>query len=131
VDLSRGTLRAFLASLTRFRALDAFRSEHAQHRREERVAVSHIRLAEAAESDLVAETVVDADADRWRAGAVRNALAQLPERQRKAIELAYFAGHTYREVGVILSIPEGTAKARLRTGLATLGRSLRATAAAS
>jgi RNA polymerase sigma-70 factor, ECF subfamily len=126
VDLSRGTLGAFLAKLTHFRAVDAVRNEDARRRREERVNLSHMRLSPGTDGDLVAEKV--ADADGGLAGAIRHALARLPERQRTAVELAYFAGYTYREVGAILSIPEGTAKSRLRAGLATLGRSLSTTA---
>jgi RNA polymerase sigma-70 factor (ECF subfamily) len=120
VDLSRGTLRVFLTKSAHFRALDVVRSEHARGRREERVTVSQVPLA----ADLVEVTVIDVDTNRRRAGAVRYALDGLPKTQQKAIELAYFAGHSYREVGAILSIPEGTAKSRLRAGLAALGRSL-------
>ena len=48
---------------------------------------------------------------------VREAVALLPAAQRQALELAYFEGHTYRQVADVLGIPEGTAKSRLRLGL--------------
>ena len=48
---------------------------------------------------------------------VRSALATLPDDQRRAIQLAYFGGKTYRQVAEVLGIPEGTAKSRLRLGL--------------
>ena len=51
---------------------------------------------------------------------VRAAVATLPEEQRQAIALAYFGGRTYREVAEVLKIPEGTAKSRLRLGLARI-----------
>ena len=47
---------------------------------------------------------------------VRAALDVLPDDQRRAIQLAYFGGKTYREVAEVLGIPEGTAKSRLRLG---------------
>jgi RNA polymerase sigma factor (sigma-70 family) len=56
---------------------------------------------------------------------VRNALTLLPEAQRRALELAYFQGHTYRQVAEVLGIPEGTAKSRLRLGLQRVAEILR------
>ena len=48
---------------------------------------------------------------------VREALESLPPEQREAIQLAYFDGKTYREVALVMGIPEGTAKSRLRLAL--------------
>ena len=56
---------------------------------------------------------------------VRGALASLHEAERSAIELAYFGGHSYREVAEILGEPEGTVKSRIRSGLKRLAYSLR------
>ena len=44
--------------------------------------------------------------------------------ERKAIELAYFGGHTYRQVAVMLDTPEGTIKSRIRSGLRRLRKDL-------
>ncbi len=51
------------------------------------------------------------------ADCVKEAVAVLPTDQRRAIELAYFGGHTYREVAQLLNQPEGTVKSRIRAGL--------------
>jgi RNA polymerase sigma-70 factor (ECF subfamily) len=48
---------------------------------------------------------------------VNHAMAGLPATDRKAIELAYFDGYTYREVAKLLDTPEGMIKNRIRAGL--------------
>ena len=48
---------------------------------------------------------------------VSNAMGGLPEGERRAIELAYFEGRTYREVAQLLDQPEGTVKSRIRNGM--------------
>ncbi len=55
---------------------------------------------------------------------VREAVAELSDGEREAIELAYFGGKTYREVAVLLEQPEGTIKSRIRSGLMRLRRRL-------
>jgi RNA polymerase sigma-70 factor (ECF subfamily) len=57
---------------------------------------------------------------------VRAALDVLPAEQRRAVDLAYFAGQTYRQVAETLGIPEGTAKSRLRLALRRIADALEA-----
>ena len=64
-----------------------------------------------ADDQVVARTVAEA---------VRNALSLIPESERRAVELAYFGGHSYRAVASMLGEPEGTVKNRIRSGLARL-----------
>ena len=110
-DGSKGSARSWAATLAHRRAIDRVRSEQASRDRQDRDAT----LAPPAHDSVVAE--VEATVDRAR---VRRALSQLSELQREAVELAYFGGHTYREVAVMLDVAEGTVKSRIRDGLIRL-----------
>jgi RNA polymerase sigma-70 factor (ECF subfamily) len=116
-DTTRGTLRAFLLALTHGRALDVLRSDSARIRREARDAAIAPRRAAAADAPLIASSVAEA---------VRAALARLPPAERRCVELAYFGGHSYRQVAMLLDEPEGTVKTRIRNGLARLRAELAA-----
>jgi RNA polymerase sigma factor (sigma-70 family) len=117
-DPERGSLRALLAAMARNRAIDLIRSRSAADRRDE----NEGRKAAVTDPGSVEDDALRSE----RSDAVRRALAELPEDQRKAIDLAYFAGHTYREVATLLGIPEGTAKSRLRIGMQRLASLLEA-----
>jgi RNA polymerase sigma-70 factor (ECF subfamily) len=110
-DPSRGSLRSYLLALTHGRSVDLLRAEGARRHREER------------DARATAEAGYDVEHEVWDmavAGQVRQALDALPDGERQAIELAYFGGHTYREVAVRLGEPEGTVKSRIRAGLKRL-----------
>jgi RNA polymerase sigma-70 factor (ECF subfamily) len=110
-DPERGTLRSYLLAQCHGRAVDLVRSEQSRRNREEK---EHRQRAEAG-YDLEHEVWDLAVADH-----VRDALVRLPVEERRAIELAYFGGHTYREVADLLDQPEGTVKSRIRSGLKRL-----------
>jgi RNA polymerase sigma-70 factor (ECF subfamily) len=107
-DPERGALRPFLLAQAHGRAVDALRSESSRRRREERGA------EERAEGGYDIEREVS---DLAIAGQVKDAVRTLPDGERRAIELAYFGGLTYREVADRLGAPEGTVKTRIRAGL--------------
>jgi len=107
-DPERGTLRSFLLAQSHGRAVDLLRSETSRRRREEREA----RQAAEAGYDIEREVLDLAVGDH-----VKEVLERLPGEERRAIELAYFGGLTYREVAARLDQPEGTVKSRIRAGL--------------
>ncbi len=114
-DAARGSMRSFLFAQVHGRSVDLLRAETARRAREER---------EAFRSPTVDDDLERAVADLSEGEAVRRALASLSDGEREAIELAYFGGHTYREVAVLLEQPEGTVKSRIRSGLLRLRAAL-------
>jgi RNA polymerase sigma-70 factor, ECF subfamily len=107
-DPARGSLRSFLLSQSHARAVDSVRSTSSRRQRESRDALRTARGT----YDLQHEVWDLAMADQ-----VGQAMRALPEEERRAIELAYFDGHTYREVARLLQQPEGTVKSRIRNGM--------------
>ncbi len=117
-DPDRGSLRSYLLAQAHGRAVDLVRAETSRRRREDRQS----RETAGAGYDLERQVWDLAVADH-----LKGAVSALPDEERKAIELAYFGGHTYREVAVMLDQPEGTVKSRIRAGL----KRMRPTLAAS
>jgi len=111
-DPERGKLRSYLLADAHARSVDRIRSETARRRREDRDASVRAPIT----GDDVEALVIDGSVARQ----VKAALDALPGEERAVIELAYFGGHTYREVATMLEIPEGTAKSRIRSGLGRL-----------
>jgi RNA polymerase sigma-70 factor, ECF subfamily len=107
-DPSRGTLRSFLLTQSHGPAVDAVRSSNSRRQRESR----DVQRTATAEYDMQHEVWDLALADQ-----VARALGDLPDEERRAIELAYFEGRTYVEVADLLGQPEGTVKSRIRNGM--------------
>ncbi|MGD9998639.1 MAG: ECF RNA polymerase sigma factor SigK [Ilumatobacteraceae bacterium] len=110
-DGSRGSVRSWAATIAHRRAVDRVRAEQSARDRLER------RVPDAARDHDVVEAAVESNLDQVR---VRRALGVLSPLQREAVELAYFGGHTYREVAVLLDVAEGTVKTRIRDGMIRL-----------
>jgi RNA polymerase sigma-70 factor (ECF subfamily) len=111
-DPARGGALPWILTLAHRRAVDRVRSARAAGERERRAA----RRADTPAFDQVAEEVESGLEREW----VRRCLGRLTDLQRQAVTLAYYDGHTYREVARRLSVPLGTVKSRMRDGLLRL-----------
>jgi len=115
-DPERGDLGTYLRLMGRSRALDLWREGQVRGRAADRLKV----IAGAAEEPRVEDhPAVLAERDQDRAE-VREALGKLPEPQREAIVLAYWGGLTADQIARRSHVPLGTAKSRIRLGLARL-----------
>ena len=118
-DAGRGSPEAWLVMRAKTRAIDRLRSI----RRRDRTFVAPVDESVARSSEEPAENPAVVAEDR---SLVQTALAQLPEPQRRVIELAFFDGLTQSEIAVRLGEPLGTVKTRARLGLERLRGALRA-----
>ncbi|MGO9342050.1 MAG: RNA polymerase sigma factor [Acidimicrobiales bacterium] len=114
-DPERGALRAFLLNFSHSRAIDRLRANRRRERREENEARSGATPYYDLEQEVIRLTLADS---------LREAVDGLPSDERRAIELAYFGGYTYRETAVLLGEPEGTVKSRIKSALRRMHRSL-------
>jgi RNA polymerase sigma-70 factor (ECF subfamily) len=119
-DAERGSVASWAATVAHRRAVDRVRSSQSARDRDQR---EHDATLPDARHDEVAEQVED----RLERDRVTAALAVLTPVQRESIELAYFSGYTYREVAVVLGVPEGTIKTRIRDGLSRIRDQLEVT----
>jgi RNA polymerase sigma-70 factor (ECF subfamily) len=119
-DETKGSAMAWIMTMAHRRAVDRVRSEQSSTDRERRLGVRDTQTA----YDEVAEAVEI----RLEREAVRRCLESLTELQRESVDLAYYGGYSYREVGELLDVPLGTVKTRMRDGLIRLRDCLGVTA---
>lgn len=117
----RGTPEAWIINIARSRAIDKLRSI----RRMEKSFVLTDDPARAESSDNVETSAAESEAKM----AMSSALVNLPEAQRRVLELAYFDGLTQTEIAARLKEPLGTVKTRMRSGIQRLREIVRVRAA--
>jgi len=114
-DARRGQLGPYLRLMARSRALDLWREGQAAGRASDRLKMV------TPEDDGRPEERPDAHLEREEGrGTVRDALRRLPSVQREALVLAYWGGLTADQIAQRSHVPLGTAKSRIRLGLARL-----------
>lgn len=111
-DPQRGSLRTFLAVLTRSRAVDRLRSRQ--------VARAAVERLQSTQITPPAQTPDQALAQAERAQDIQTALTQLSESQQKILRLAYYEGLSQATIAELLDTPLGTVKTHSRRGLLRL-----------
>jgi RNA polymerase sigma-70 factor (ECF subfamily) len=110
-DAARGSVRSWLLSVVRNRAIDFLRSRAGKAPKltfdDDAVLEARPAVERTEEEALKRETAAE----------LRGALGKLPGEQSKVIELAYFGGFSHSEISRILNLPMGTVKGRMRLGL--------------
>ncbi len=102
------SLEAWVLTIARRRAIDHLRSRH-----RETASLEDAASMPGPDGRDIARRVEQAQD-------MKVALARLPTRQREAIEMAYYADLTQREIAERLDVPLGTIKARTSRGLRRL-----------
>jgi RNA polymerase sigma-70 factor (ECF subfamily) len=117
-DAARASVRGWLFTIARSRALDRWRSRRSVEKRIAAVDAPELERAAGAAGEAAAVDVRDF---------VERALAQLSENEQTVLRLAYFDGCTQEEIAERLVEPLGTVKSRTRSALSKL-RAIAATA---
>lgn len=105
----KGKASTWILTLVHRRAVDVVRRE--QRRRTDALDTMHEPGTHGADEEAWL---------RLQRERVQHALAQLPDQQREALELAYYGGFTQSELAERLGQPLGTIKSRMFNGLAQL-----------
>ena len=116
-DPRRGSVHTWMLVITRSLAIDAMRLRRAQPVDPGVLSSLDRRLATGDDPEAAAETSADMRE-------LRLVLVELPAEQRQALLLAALCGRTAAEISEIESIPLGTAKTRIRTGLHKVRQSM-------
>ncbi|HUB99746.1 MAG TPA: sigma-70 family RNA polymerase sigma factor [Solirubrobacterales bacterium] len=111
-DRARGSVRSWMLSIVRNRAIDSLRAGAASK------APKLTFDDDAVLEQRPAEELTEEEAMRHEtADEVRGALGLLPGDQSKVIELAYYGGFSQSEIAEMLGVPLGTVKGRMRLGM--------------
>ena len=113
-DPVRGTVSAWLLTVARSRAIDWLRARKARRADMEQ------DLDEVFELQDLRPSPERSSIEAGRRRIIQDAMAELPDEQRRAIELTYFAGLSHSEIALQTGLPIGTVKTRIRLGVIRL-----------
>jgi RNA polymerase sigma-70 factor (ECF subfamily) len=112
----------WLVRLARNRAIDRIRARRARNGAGNPALPSSTADQAASGTDVRTPEAVVVDAERRRT--VMDALAGLPDDQRRLIEAAFFEGYTHSELANLFGLPLGTVKTRIRAGMTSMRQRL-------
>jgi RNA polymerase sigma-70 factor, ECF subfamily len=112
-DSNRGSLGAWLAVITRHRAIDQLRRRRPESDIEDVIVAVDTRLEQTTDRNMAIAKI-------------RAVVERLPAEQRKPLEMAFFEGLTHSEIASKTGEPLGTIKTRIRSALLTLRKALAA-----
>ena len=104
---TRGSLGGWLAVVSRNRSIDSLRRKRPTEQVESLALASSFNLGADSERNIMMEKA-------------RGVITQLPQEQRKTLEMAFFDGLTHSEIAEMTGDPLGTVKTRIRTALLSL-----------
>ncbi|HEY6148267.1 MAG TPA: sigma-70 family RNA polymerase sigma factor [Thermoanaerobaculia bacterium] len=114
-DSKKGAARSWILQIAHYRIANELR------RRSRRPEIP--ADPDAAPLATAADPSPDPSMEAWHAfrrSVLRRALDELPDAQRQALGLAFFDDLSHEEIAKVLRLPLGTAKSRIRAGLAGL-----------
>jgi RNA polymerase sigma-70 factor (ECF subfamily) len=113
---ARGSLRSWLCTIVRNRAIDGTRGRAGRPRLEIPL---ELVVEPSQDPDVCDQAITNLDAD-W----VRACLSALSPVERQTLELAYYDGYSQSEIARLMDVPLGTVKGRTRAGLGKLRTAL-------
>lgn len=108
-DAERGSVKAWLAVKTKSRSLDRLRKKRPLLVQK----LEEIKIGQETGADVQVLKTLEKDI-------ILEALKELPEKQKRALYLAYFQGETHKEIAMEMNKPLGSVKSFIRYGLNNL-----------
>ena len=102
----KGSLFTWLVNIGRNAAIDKTRSKDFRLSQESERSVELVNISEQERTE-----------DQFEKMYVLQLINQLPEVQRKLINMSYFEGYSHREISELLEMPLGTVKTRIRLAI--------------